>query len=103
MTKPDEQVGVTDGEWLRTRKMRGREVLIGPVAPQARGVWMSRRDDAEPTAAEHDSFYPGLANCLDAALVDEGTRSAAYIRGDFFGERSKEMSSLAAIGVKPTW
>ena len=94
MIKPEEQVGVTDGAWLRELKARGTEVLIGPVPPQARGFWMSRRDDAKPTVAEHDSFYPGLASCLDAAVVEDGrvgTGSAAYIRGDFFGERSEEM------------
>ena len=94
MTNPDERVGVTDGEWLRKVKARGGEVLIGPVPPQARGPWMSRRDDAEPTVAEHESFYSGLADCLDAAIAEDragGNGSSAYIRGDFFGERSEEM------------
>jgi len=91
--KPDGRIAVIEGEWLRELKARGTEVLVGPVPPQD-GFWMSRRDDAEPTVEEHDAFYPGLRDCLDAAVGDDGHAkevSAAYIRGDFFGDRSEEM------------
>jgi hypothetical protein len=87
----DEPVGLIDGEWLRELKAGGAEVQVGPV-PAQDGIWMSRRDDSEPTVEEHDGFYPGLSDCLEAAIGEDGAgKGAAYIRGDFFSDRSEEM------------